>query len=347
MKFKFKNQQLTLYDTINDCRTDSNKKGYGCFKKGSRIYYFDLVPTTDPFATELRYKKKSTGTTYAIADSNLKDLSRWGKYNNDKFDTNNYKTGTNLTQDGVNYLKYARGINMTDMFQNCSNLTTLDTSNWDTSNVISMEQMFENCRLLASLDLSDFDTSNVTNMSKMFYICSKLSTLNVSNWNVSSVTDMGDMFNECGALKTLDISNWNVSNVTSLSATFHGCSGLTSLDLSRWAPKQGTDFYMTFENCSNLKVLDISNFDTNNNRSMVRMFDRTGLEYLIIGSSIFKFPLTTSFTGLNTTCKILVPRALLDTFKTATNWSSRASQFDAIENYNITRSNGKVTVTHK
>ena len=49
--------------------------------------------------------------------------------------------------------------------------------------------------------------------------------------------------------------------------------------------------------------------------------------------------------GLNTTCKILVPSALLDTYKSATNWSSRASQFDAIENYTITRSNGRITVT--
>ena len=48
---------------------------------------------------------------------------------------------------------------------------------------------------------------------------------------------------------------------------------------------------------------------------------------------------------LNTTCKILVPRALLDTYKAAANWSSKASQFDAIEDYTITRSNGRVTVT--
>ena len=50
---------------------------------------------------------------------------------------------------------------------------------------------------------------------------------------------------------------------------------------------------------------------------------------------------------LNKSCKILVPRALLNTFKSATNWSSRASQFDAIENYTITRTSGKVSVTRK
>ena len=49
--------------------------------------------------------------------------------------------------------------------------------------------------------------------------------------------------------------------------------------------------------------------------------------------------------NLNNTCKILVPSALLNTYKTATNWSSRASQFYAIENYTITHFNGQVTVT--
>ncbi len=33
--------------------------------------------------------------------------------------------------------------------------------------------MFENCSGLTSLDISKFDTSKVTNMSNMFAVCSK------------------------------------------------------------------------------------------------------------------------------------------------------------------------------
>ena len=81
---------------------------------------------------------------------------------------------------------------------------------------------------------------------------------------------------------------------------------------------------------------------------MTSMLNMTALEYLIIGSSTFKFAMRVSNCGgLNTSCKILVPSALLDTYKSATNWSARADQFDAIENYTITRSNGRVTVTAK
>ena len=61
------------------------------------------------------------------------------------------------------------------MFPHCS-LTSLDLSNFDTSNVTDMSSMFYGCLNLKSLDLSSFDTSNVTNMSYMFYICIRLST---------------------------------------------------------------------------------------------------------------------------------------------------------------------------
>jgi hypothetical protein len=75
-------------------------------------------------------------------------------------------------------------------------------------------------------------------------------------------------------------------------------------------------------------------------------FNDYNLQYLIIGSSTFKFQLSAN-AGLANTCKILVPQALIPTYQAAANWSSYASQFDAIENYTITRSNGQVTVTPK
>lgn len=50
---------------------------------------------------------------------------------------------------------------MSFMFKDCSSLTSLDCSNWDTSNVTRMQEMFENCSSLKTLDLSNFDTSNL------------------------------------------------------------------------------------------------------------------------------------------------------------------------------------------
>ena len=50
------------------------------------------------------------------------------------------------------------------MFNNCSLLSFLNLSNFDTSKVENMKNMFSNCIRLISLYLSNFDTSNITNM---------------------------------------------------------------------------------------------------------------------------------------------------------------------------------------
>ena len=86
------------------------------------------------------------------------------------------------------------------MFDYCSNLTSIDLSNFDTSNVTNMSCMFNNCSNLTSLDLSNFDTSKVTNMSRMFYCCS-VKTIYVSDlWDVSNITSSknhNNMFGGC------------------------------------------------------------------------------------------------------------------------------------------------------
>ncbi len=53
-----------------------------------------------------------------------------------------------------------------------------------------MKSMFSNCSKLTTLDVSKFNTSNVTSMLEMFYSCRALTTLNLSNFNTSSVTNM-------------------------------------------------------------------------------------------------------------------------------------------------------------
>lgn len=70
--------------------------------------------------------------------------------------------------------------------------------------------MFANCSSLTSLDLSSFDTSNVTNMDNMFYKCSNLQTitkgsfknlkvsLNLSPCVVLSKQSVVDLFDSIG-----------------------------------------------------------------------------------------------------------------------------------------------------
>ena len=53
------------------------------------------------------------------------------------------------------------------------------------------------CSSLTHLDLSNFNTNNVTNMSGMFLGCSSLTNINLSNFNNSKVTNMNGMFYGC------------------------------------------------------------------------------------------------------------------------------------------------------
>ena len=68
--------------------------------------------------------------------------------------------------------------NMSDMFSDCSSLTSLNLSNFNTNNVEDMSSMFYNCSSLPSLNLSNFNTNNVEDMSYMFCGCSSLNSLN-------------------------------------------------------------------------------------------------------------------------------------------------------------------------
>ena len=160
-----------------------------------------------------------------------------------------------------------------NMFSGCSGLTSINLSNFDTSNVTDMSHMFSGCSGLTSLNLSNFDTSKVTNMSSMFSYCKGLTSLNLSNFNTSRVTIMSAMFSDCSGLTSLNLSNFNTSNVTDMSAMFKGCSGLRAIDLFNFNTSNVTDVAGMFRKCTGLTSLNLSNFNTSNVAVMSRMFE--------------------------------------------------------------------------
>ena len=148
--------------------------------------------------------------------------------------------------------------NMRNMFAYCYNLASLDLSNFDTSKVKDMFNMFHQCSSLTSLDLSSFDTSNVTDMSFMLSGCSKLTSLDLSNFNTSNVRDMGLMFSKCTSLTSLDVTNFDTSNVENMLSIFDGCSNLTTIKgvIDMKSCKRYSDMFM---NCTKLKGVKIKN----------------------------------------------------------------------------------------
>lgn len=142
--------------------------------------------------------------------------------------------------------------NMSDMFSDCSKITTLDLSNFDTSSVIYMNSMFKNCISLTTLDVSSFDTSSVITMQNMFSKCEKITTFDVSKFDTSNVENMIAMFNLCISLTKLDLSNFNTSSLIDMSWMFENCEKLTTLDLSNFETSNVTYANGMFNKCSSL-----------------------------------------------------------------------------------------------
>ena len=130
---------------------------------------------------------------------------------------------------GLEYLNTAKVTDMSNMFVNCSKLTSLDVTKFNTGNVTDMGYMFYNCSALTSLDVTNFNTMNVTNMRFMFYGCSSLTSLDVTKFNTEKVTNMNRMFYNCSKLTSLDVTNFNTENVTNMSYMFSSCSALTTI----------------------------------------------------------------------------------------------------------------------
>ena len=127
------------------------------------------------------------------------------------------------------------------MFSFCSKLTSLDLSNFDTSNVTNMSSMFHNCSKLTSLDVSNFDTSKVTSMYCMFDSCSSLTSLIMSGGLNSSV-NVTDMFSSITTTGTFYYSDGDYSKVIAVLP-----STWTAVDLDAKPSINGIEYDLQFD----------------------------------------------------------------------------------------------------
>lgn len=169
---------------------------------------------------------------------------------------------TNLTNiEGIENLNTSYVKNMSGMFDQCSNLETLDLSHFNTENVENMIDMFNGCTKLHDLNISSFNTKNVTNMSEMFYGCSSLDSLDLSHFNTRYVRKdgMNYMFNGCSSLSSLDVSNFTTDKPSmQLDGLFKGCSSLQTLDLSSFSTGGASSVTDMFDGCSALRTIYVS-----------------------------------------------------------------------------------------
>ena len=114
-------------------------------------------------------------------------------------------------------------------------------------------------------------------------------------------------FSSCSKLTSVDFPA-----ATSISSyAFQACSNLTSVNF----PVATSIGSYAFSGCSNLTSLILRKSDAICTLSNISAFNNTPIK---------------SGTGY-----IYVPRVLVDTYKAATNWSTYANQFRALEDYTV------------
>ena len=291
------------YDTINDTEDPNRIQVTDPELKDTVLYARHVGATDDDYvvaylkqcdcsgAQEEKYDMIIAGPGGVVAPENMSDwMSAWGDVWTDF-----------VERMDLSALDTSQVTNMSSMFYNCQNLTTLDLSNFDTTNVEKATSMFEwstrlteitfgekctfenatdlgamfnNCQSVKKLDVSSFNTENVKSMNAMFQTCPKLENIIFGdNFNTSNVTKMANMFLNCSGLNSLDISHFDTSNVTNMGTMFAYCSGLTSLDLTKFNTSKVTKMSCMFEGCSGLTSLTLSeSFDTSKVTDMSQMF---------------------------------------------------------------------------
>ena len=124
--------------------------------------------------------------------------------------------------------QYARPTNCIQWFQGFNKLETITGLQYlNTEEVTNMQMMFYGCTNLKTLDLSNFNTEKVKDMQFMFYGCENLNVLDIRNFDTKIVEKMTDMFTSCSNLKTILVSDkWSVESVTASDGMFRYCSDL-------------------------------------------------------------------------------------------------------------------------
>ena len=90
---------------------------------------------------------------------------------------------------------------MEGMFLDCSGLTSIDLSSFNTEHVDNMSSMFGGCTNLTTLDLTSFNTSYLLVTDWMFYYCRNLRTIYVGDdWDTGSLDSSEGMFKDCVSL---------------------------------------------------------------------------------------------------------------------------------------------------
>jgi surface protein len=137
-----------------------------------------------------------------------------------------------------------------------------------------MKNMFHGCNSLTSLDVSNWDTSNVTTMGAMFNSCTSLTKLDMKNWKINKESELASMFSKCSSLIKLDLSSWE-NLPFMIYGMFYGCKKLTTLNLNNICINEEPFMTNCFYGCESLNNITMQNSDYSSvNKIITELPDR-------------------------------------------------------------------------
>ncbi len=180
------------------------------------------------------------------------------------------------------------------------------------------------------------------------YCFDRCKSIIVANFaNVTVISQYG--FNECNGLETADFQNANSIG----KYAFYKCTSLKNIDFPKITvltqhsfgycenlitiklPKVVTVEGYSARYCTNLKIVDLPAVT----KIETQAFSNGGLTHLVIRTdSVCTLANKAAFTSTpiaSSAGYIYVPSALIEDYKVATNWSTYAAQFRALEDYTV------------
>lgn len=197
---------------------------------------------------------------------------------------------------------------------------TYDVTEYATANVNIANDTSEIEKAIITRSITEYHNDTITSIGFFaFHSCTSLAYV-----NLPKATSLGtSAFNNCTALTSIEIPK-----VTSITIqTFYGCSTLETLNL----PSVKTTGTQGIRNCKKLTKVD---FGAVTNIGALTLDSCSLLDTLIVRtSSVCTLANTSAFSGTKIasgTGYIYVPDDLVDSYKTASNWSTYASQIKGI-----------------
>ena len=259
----------------------SNNRKYRFMESGNHTVYFKFQKRDDYYSHKtglFSTIEKLISAVFSDFDEYFSDISFEGLFNQ----------CSNLISVDLSKIAINTKSSTAIMFSGCVNLVYVNFNLDSFRTKQSMVNMFKDCRSLKSIDLSKFDVSEVTNFNEMFSGCTSLTSVDLGNFKLdySGETSMEKMFKDCISLEYLDLSSFQPFQLTTISSTFYNCHSLTSINLKNFYTSRTTSMSYTFYNCTSLKFIDLSSFNTEKVDTIEGMFEHcTSLTSINFGSN--------------------------------------------------------------